>query len=112
MRFSQSLVLAGLLLANTGWAEEGLKYQVREGDQIATVLLHLGVCPLWGKDGAVTRAAQMNPGEIDANGDLVHPGAWIDLPVVSLAEHPKFYRVNETGEVQLVQMFVRQHWAP
>lgn len=92
-----------LLLCQTAHADDGLRYQVRKGDQLGTILSHMGVRALWGETGAVEKTVKINANTVSANGSLILPGTWIILPFSKPPIQSASIQINSNHEVSFVQ---------
>ena len=81
--------------------ENFLTYKIKPHDTLGGVLSGLAICPLWGRKKFVEKTIELNPETIKKNGDFVHIGRVIRLPVNYLPEHQD-YEVSETREVNFL----------
>jgi hypothetical protein len=75
------------LFPSSSHADEGISkygtYEVQVGDTLSEVLMRFSIKPLYGKNGSVKKFAQLNSAAVKSQGDLIHPGAKILLPISS-----------------------------
>lgn len=77
-----------------------LRYKVKEGEELGKILQALGLYPIWGAHGYVTKTVKINAGILDNNGDFILPGQSIKLPVQTLVGATS-YKIEPNGHVSL-----------
>lgn len=60
---------------------ELLRYKVKKGDSLGSVLNNLGACPLWGNEGNVKKVSKLNPNivtnSLKVNSEILIPYEYI-----------------------------------
>ncbi len=95
------LIIMSVMTVESVFADQ-LWYRAKPGESLSSILDSLGVCPLWGRENAVTKTLALNKRIKARSSGSLHVGEKIRLPVTDLPGSEKYAEVYEDGEVRRI----------
>lgn len=101
-----SIVFLSQNVSGDQHAQMNLKYLVQPGDDLGSVLRGFGICQLWGPNHQIERTLALagNQKIILAHGDLMFPGATIELPKDHLKISSSLYQIKAGNRVEFTEL--------
>jgi hypothetical protein len=80
MKKKKLIICALATLSLPAFGEEYMRYSVKKGSNISYILFDLGVCPIYGKHGALNKVVEINIKKVKNNGNFVLEDTEILVP--------------------------------